>query len=136
MPVYRDSHCPKRGIGLNHTTDGSSTCVFCGLETYTRDGPGISGAYGMAAFLAHLRGYPQNKEDDPSVDHEPVVVGDYASLTEAQWHRAIIERGRYERGDLSDDWPASIPLTPEHEALLDGMADALIRLFRKVDETP
>jgi hypothetical protein len=130
MPVYRDSRCPKRGVGLNHTTDGSSTCVHCGLETYTRDGPGISGAYGMAAFLAHLRGYPQ-KDEPEEVD--PPKETDFAALTPEQWHHMVEARGEYERGRLNDDWPTSVPLTPEYEAMLEDMADALIRLFRKVE---
>jgi hypothetical protein len=128
VPVYRDSHCPKRGIGLNHTTDGSSTCVHCGLETYTRDGPGISGAYGMAAFLAHLRGY--NKEPEPEVD--PPKETDFAALTPEQWHHMVEARGEYERGRLTD-WPDVVELNEEDRTRLDDIADALLRLFRRVE---
>jgi hypothetical protein len=129
MPVYRDSHCPKRGIGLNHTTDGTSTCVHCGLETYTRDGPGISGAYGMAAFVAYLKGYNQQREE-PEVD--PPKETDFAALTPEQWHHMVEARGEYERGRLTD-WPDVVELTPEDKSGLDEFVDALLRLFRRVD---
>lgn len=33
MPVPRDSQCPKRGPGLNHTVDGDIVCLHCGQMT-------------------------------------------------------------------------------------------------------
>lgn len=37
--AYDDEQCPKRGKGLNHTQNGSTTCTACGQTTYHRERP-------------------------------------------------------------------------------------------------
>jgi tRNA U55 pseudouridine synthase TruB len=126
MPVKRDTQCPKRGPGLWHTTDGTITCVHCGATTYDRsENPGLAGAYGMAQFIAALRGERTAEPEEPDrVDH--------SNLTEAQWHRAVMVRSRYEAGKVTE-WPATVQLTPEERSGLQDFADALMRLFRRVE---
>jgi hypothetical protein len=132
MPVSRNSQCPSRGIGLFHTVDGGVTCVHCGAVTYDRsENPGLAGAYGMAQFIAALRGETPKAEDDP----EPVEVprGDFSVLSEAQWHHAVMVRSRYEAGKVTE-WPDVVDLTPEEQTGLQDFADALMRLFRRVSD--
>jgi hypothetical protein len=132
MPVKRDTQCPSRGPGLFHTTDGSITCVHCGATTYDRsENPGLAGAYGMAQFIAALRGTPP--EDDPEVDHEPVEVprGDHSALTEKQWHEMIFLRSDYEAAKVTE-WPDYID-SEEGREMAQRAADALMRLFRRVE---
>lgn len=39
---------------------------------------------------------------------EDRVQADHSNLTTAQWHRAVYERQRYEKGELTD-WPDGEP---------------------------
>jgi hypothetical protein len=133
MPVKRDTQCPKRGPGLWHTTDGTITCVHCGATTYDRsENPGLAGAYGMAQFIAALRG-ERPPEDDPEVDHEPVEVprGDHSALTEKQWHEMVFLRSDYEAAKVTE-WPDYID-SEEGREMAQRAADALMRLFRRVE---
>jgi hypothetical protein len=133
MPVKRDTQCPKRGPGLWHTTDGTITCVHCGATTYDRsENPGLAGAYGMAQFIAALRGEPPQTDVERIEWHPEDDRGDHSSLTEAQWHRAVMVRSRYEAGKVTE-WPATVQLTPEERDGLQHFADALMRLFRRVE---
>ena len=117
--VPRDEQCPQRGPALTHTTkEGTWVCQHCNQVTYSGSDP-----------LARLRAQYVNGE---TYEEPPTSLNaDFSKLTQEQWHRAVIERARYERGELTD-WPNVIDLTDEEKRVLGRIGDALIGLFRRV----
>lgn len=97
---YDTEQCPQRGPGLSHRTEDGHECDFCGkLRILT--------APSLVAWLKMLRGEPRKLIVSGEPVPKPVPpaeqpdderpLGDFATLTSDQWHRAVVVRAYYER---------------------------------------
>lgn len=101
MALPINQQCAERDKGLTHERMGDSwECVHCWHLVYE---PSDKDAKLRAQFLEALR------VSDP----DGTKGSDFAALTPDQWHRAIIERARYERGAMTE-WPEDDP-SVDHE---------------------
>ena len=99
----RNEQCPRRKPGLWHRHDGEWQCAHCGA-TLEREDP-------IARLRALVVSGPA--QPDPIPDEDP-LEDHHAALTEAEWHRVIYERWRFEHGEITD-WPDGPPPRPDAE---------------------
>ena len=119
MALPINKQCPERDAGLTHERRGESwECIHCWFLVYD---PTDKDAILRAKFLEALR----------VTDPDGTKASDFAALTSTEWHLVVIERGRYESGTLTE-WPDTID-SPEARHIAGQMADALLRLFRRVE---
>jgi hypothetical protein len=98
--MYDEEQCPKRTAGLTHVTLDGYECVECGALRP----PGLT----LMDWIRAMRGQPitprvvkVSGEPETKAEPEP-KLGDFAALTEREWHAVLIERSHHESHDCDD----------------------------------
>jgi hypothetical protein len=102
--MYDEEQCPKRLPGLGHVSDDGFSCMECGklrpntLAEYLRMRLGLGP---ITPRVVKVSG-DANVTADVTTEPDEERIGDFAALTEREWHAITVERRYHERHQCDD----------------------------------